>query len=514
MTLLGRLCSAFTLILALASSAAYAADFKLAGVFGDKMVLQRGCEVPVWGWGQPGAEVSVDFAGQAVSGKVGDDGKWSVKLKPMDASSEGRDMKASSAGREIYMKDVLVGEVWVCSGQSNMQFGLGGASDGPAAVGDKEFSTIRFTNVNNDLSPVRLEDFKTPPAKWKTVSKSSMGAVSAVSFFFAKELQAKLNVPVGLVVSAWSGSKIMTWIPKDSLPASLDDSAKMGEEAKYVQIWNGNDFETAKKLILEDMDQSKLDYVRSWSKQKLYWRILHCFPGWTFNAKISPLKPFAIRGVLWYQGEDDHSFGMKYSDFLTCMASAWSKEWGKELPFFIVMLAPFHYEREGQVPAFWMAQLDAASKIKGSGVSCTVDVGDANDIHPKRKGPVGERLALAALKSLFNDANSSPGPVFSSASFSGSSVSVEFNNAGPGLKSEGDLKGFELAGEDLKFAPAKASVSGASTVAVEAPEGMKPRFVRYAWSNTPQCSLFNGDGLPALPFSTEWIASHSAASPK
>ncbi len=505
--------AAFCLCFAMAA-AAFAADFKAAKVFADRMILQRGVEAPVWGWAEPGAEVAVEFAGQRKSAKAASDGKWLLKLSPMEASYEGRDFKISSGGREIFFKDVLVGEVWLCSGQSNMQFDLSRSEGGPEAVAAAEFPAIRVMNIPNELSSVKLDDFKAPPEKWKSVSKATMGGVSAVGFFFAKELQAKLKVPVGLIVSAWPGSQVITWIPKDSIPKALDDSARMGDESKYIKIWNENDSKTAQKLILEDMEKSQFGYVKHWASEKLYWRILHCFPGWTFNAKLSPLKPYAVRGVLWYQGEDNHAMGMRYSDYLTCMAGAWSKEWGQDLPFFIIFLAPYKYEREGQLPEFWMSQIDAAKKIKGSEVVNTIDIGNATDIHPKKKAPAGERAALAALKKCFGYANSAPGPVLKSADIKGAEVLLLFDNVAEGLKAEGELQGFEIAGKDGKFVPAKAKVSGKGEVVVESAETPSPAFVRYAWSNTPSATLFNSEGLPALPFSTEWNAKHSAASGK
>ena len=498
-------------------ASAFGADFRLAGVFSDRMVLQRSVEVPVWGWGEPGAQVDVDFAGAKGSAKVGEDSKWELKLKPMDASSEGRELKASSGAKEIVCKDVLVGDVWLCSGQSNMAFGLSGAEGAKELIASNEFPTIRFVNIGEQLSSERKDDFIKKPGAWKVVSKSSMD-VSAVAFYFARGLQKKQNVPVGLIISAWGGSKIITWTPKNDIPASfmdtvnhdIGDTVKADEEARFAKIWNENDIETAKKIVLEEMSHSSKSWVRDWSEKKLYWRMLHCFPGWTFNAKISPLKPYAIKGVLWYQGEDDHGMGYRYSTYLINLAEAWRKEWKSDLPFFIVMLAPFKYEHNDQLPIFWMSQMDAAKKLGKSEVACTIDIGNADNIHPTKKEQAGDRLALAALKVCFGDKNSAPGPLFKSASFDGSKATVVFDNAAEGLKAEGDLVSFEIAGADKNFVPAKASISGKDSVIVEAEGVAKPEFVRYAWINTPKASLFNTEGFPALPFSTAWLPPEQA----
>jgi sialate O-acetylesterase len=297
--------------------------------------------------------------------------------------------------------------------------------------------------------------------------------VSAVAFFFAKNLQQKLEVPVGLIISAWEGSVIQTWMPKDDIPDSLSD-IKQAAGRNAVAL--------------------------------------------TFNAKINPMIPVAIKGVIWYQGEENHGLGMKYSDYLTCMAGAWRKAWGSDLPFLIVMLAPHTYEgvpekfpgEKGCLPPFWMAQLDAAKRLKITGVACTIDVGSTQDnIHPRQKEPVGERLAIAAMKLCYGAGNSAPGPIFKSVVFNGKTADVTFDNVAQGLKLNGDPNGLEIAGADKKYAPAKATLLGkdTDTVVLQSDAVAQPAFIRYAWSNTPGWSVYNSEGLPALPFSTEWNAS-------
>jgi 6-phosphogluconolactonase (cycloisomerase 2 family) len=511
--LLGVLLLVFTL--SAAGAGEPPAALKVAGIFADGMVLQRGVKVPVWGWGAPGAKVTVEFAGQRRDATVEDDGKWSLSLAPLKASSNGSELKVSSGGEVIVFKDVLVGEVWLCSGQSNLQRNLSESDTGLETVAHSNFPDIRFVIIPHALSPVRQDDFIKRPPAWRPVNKTNTD-VSAIAFFFAKSLQQKLGVPVGLIISAWEGSVIQTWIPKDRLPDSLTNGIKsvLGDEAKYVKIWNENDSATAQKLILEEMAQSPKNFVREWANQKLYWRPLHCFPGWTFNAKINPLIPFAIKGVLWYQGEDNHAMGIRYSDYLTCMATAWRKEWNSDLPFFIVMLAPYKYESPEQLPAFWMAQMDAARRLKNAEVVCTVDLGNPDNIHPRQKEPVGERIAMAVMKRCFGAHNSSPGPVFKSVSFKGGAASVVFDNVAQGLEFKGDTTGFEIAGEDGKFVPAQATISGKDSVILQSGEVPHPVFIRYAWNNTPLASLFNSEGLSAIPLSTEWNASHGAAADK
>lgn len=481
-----------------------AEPLKAAAVFTDKAILQRGCEVPVWGWASPNESVAVEFAGQKAQAKTGAGGEWSVKLKPLDASFEGRQLKISSGSSQIVLNDVVVGDVWLCSGQSNMQFNLASAEGGKEAAAESKGLSLRFIEIPNELSKEPLSDLKAR-VSWVEAAPDNAWRVSAVGFFFAREMRRKLDAPQGLIVSAWPGSQVVTWIPKEALPASLYDHAKDAEEEEYAKLWANPDRKAAEAAVLERMASSNNELFKIWAKEKLHWRSLHLFPGWTFNAKILPLAPYAIKGVLWYQGEDNHAMGMKYSEYLQLLAASWRKEWkNPSLPFFIALLAPFKYEREGQLPAFWTAQADAAKRMGHAAIVSTIDIGNANDIHPKKKEPLGERFALAAMKECFKASNSSPGPLFKSCSSSGAKALVRFENAAGGLKADGEtLSGFELAGADKAFVPAEAVLEGKDSVALSAPSVAKPVYVRYAWSNTPNANLKNSEGLPAMPFSSE-----------
>jgi sialate O-acetylesterase len=445
---------------------ASAADFTVAGIFADGMVIQRGVEVPVWGRGSRGAKVTVEFAGRKQSTKVAGDGKWRLNLAPLEASSAAAELKVITDGEVFVFKDVLVGDVWLCSGQSNIQRNLTEADNGVESLAKDEFPTIRFVIVPHQRAEGRQDDFKVAPGIWHPVNKSNL-TVSAVGFFFARRLVQNLHVPVGLIISAWEGSVITTWAPRDGIPVALNPDKSVGL---------------------------------------------------TFNAKINPMIPFAIKGVVWYQGEENHGMGMKYADYLTCMANAWRRDWGSNLPFLIVMIAPHTYEgvpeqfpsERGKLPEFWMAQLDAVRRLKNAEIACTVDVGNArNDIHPRQKEAVGERLAMAAMKLCFGESNSAPGPLFKSVDFQGGTAAVTFDHIAQGLKLTGDRGGFEIAGADRKYAPTKAALAGRDVVILKSDAVAQPAFVRYAWSNTPGWSVFNSEGLPAIPFSTEWNGTHA-----
>ncbi len=350
-----------------------------------------------------------------------------------------------------------------------------------------------------------MDDLKQPHQSWQAVNINKT-KVSAVSFYFAKSIQEKLGVPVGLIVSAWGGSLIGTWIPKEGMPSGFNANidAENSDEKEFAKIWNENSQDVAQQLTLDAMSRSPSEQMKKWAAGRHYWRPLQKFPSWTYNAKISPLKPFTLKGVIWYQGEENHSMGMKYADYLTALIKSWRQEWGQEFPFFIVMIAPYKYQSQEQLPEFWMAQLASSRKAGNSEVVCTVDLGDPTNLHPSKKEPGRPTTRLAVLKRCFGAQNSSPGPMFKAVSFQGKIASVLFDNCAGGLKIDGASTGFEIAGLDKKFSPGKAVVIAENSIAIQSDSVDEPRFVRYAWNNTPVPSLYNSEGLPAIPFSTAW----------
>ncbi len=419
------------------------ADVKLPGIFGSHMILQRGRPLPIWGWADPGEEVSVHFAGIRVDVKADDKGAWSVKLPTQEASRTGRPLTVRGKNK-VELEDVLVGEVWVGSGQSNMEWTLAQCSDAREAIAGADQPMIRLFQVPKVKAKAPAADVN---ARWEVCSPQSVGRFSGVLYHFGLRLHEDLGVPVGLVNSSWGGSSIEPWTPTEK------ESGEM------------------------------------------------------YNGMIAPLQPFAIRGVVWYQGETNvlRKDGLAYRDKMEALIKGWRRTWGQHLPFYFVQIAPWSGSYgPGELPALWEAQV-ASLKIPGTGMVVTTDlVDDIRDIHPTNKKDVGNRLALWALARDYGKKDLVySGPLFKSMKIEGYKVRIRFAHVGGGLKSRDgkDLNEFEVAGADGKFVPAKAFIEG-DAVVVLAKAVPSPTQVRFGWHTVAKPNLMNKEGLPASPFQT------------
>ncbi len=419
------------------------ADVKLPSVLGSHMVLQRDKPLPIWGWADPGEEVAVEFAGQTKSAKAGDKGDWKITLEPV--KSDGKPHELTVKGKNtIKLEDVLIGEVWVGSGQSNMEWSLAASKNSREAIAAAKHPNIRLFHVPKVQTKEPAKDVK---AAWHICTPESVPHFSGVLYYFGVRLQKELDVPVGLINSSWGGSPIEPW--------TITDKGSGG----------------------------------------------------MYNGMIAPVMPFAIRGVIWYQGESNVGQGMKYRDRMEALIKGWRKTWGQEMPFYFVQIAPWSHYGAGALPPLWEAQV-ATLKIPHTGMAVTTDlVDDINDIHPKNKLDVGNRLALWALAKVYGKKDVVySGPLFKSMKIDGNKVILSFAHTGGGLKSRDDkpLSEFEIAGEDGKFVPAEAVIDG-DTVVVQAKGVEKPTQVRFGWRKTANPNLENKEGLPASPFRTkEW----------
>ena len=450
------------------------ATVRPAAMFSNHAVLQRGIAVPVWGFAENGEKVTVKFQNQELS-TVAENGKWMVKLAPLSVG--GPYTMTISGNNTIELTDILVGEVWVCSGQSNMQFGLGEASNAKEAIAAATDSKIRLLSVPCTTSWTPKDDIQ---ASWAVCSPETVPSFSAVGYFFGRDLRKALDVPIGLINTSWGGTIAETWTSPDALKT-------IPECAPWVA----------------DMNEKKPDGPNN--------------PSVLYNAMINPLVPYAIKGAIWYQGESNVGEASIYRTLFPTMINSWRTAWGEgDFPFLFVQLAPFSaIQSEPQESDWWAelreAQLMTLKNCPKTGMAVITDVGDPVDIHPKQKEPVGARLALAARKIAYGQDIVYSGPIYKGMKIEGNNVTLYFDHVGGGLiakdilslSKDGELKGFAIAGADKKFVWATATIVDGNKVVVNNASVANPIVVRYGWAAYPVVNLYNKENLPASPFRTD-----------
>ncbi len=488
-------------------AALHAAELKLAAVFGDHMVLQREKPVAVWGWADAGEPVTVSFAGQSKSATAGTDGKWSLKLDVLAASTEPRTLFVTGKeGHKVEVKDVLVGEVWLGSGQSNMEMAVGGAAHAAAEQAAANFPLIRYYGEASGPAKTPQSEGK---GAWQVCTPANVRRFSATLYFFGREIHREVGVPVGLINSSVGATHIEAWVSGDA--QSSDPETKVEYDAQLNGWLN---FDQAKlsadypkklaawKLAVEHGTAGIKD--KPWSPGSTIAHIRRKGPpAGLYNGKIVNLAPFTLRGILWYQGESNAGNPGLYHKQLTQLVTSWRMLWNDEMPFAWVQLPNFTSPGEG-----WPRMREAMLKtleLPKTGMAITIDIGDAKNIHPTNKQEVGRRLSLWALGTVYGkNVPAISGPLPSGSTISGNAITVSFNHTNGGLKSitGGPLTGFQIAAADQQWKPAEAKIVG-ETVVVSSPEVAQPIAVRYAWKDWPDYSLANGAGLPASPFRTD-----------
>ena len=499
------------------------AEVKLPHVIGSNMVLQREMPVPIWGWADPDEQVTVKLAGNRVTTTADHKGNWMVKLPALEAP--GPHKMTVTASNTIELTDILVGEVWLCSGQSNMAMLVKDMRDGEAEVAAANYPQIRLLEVPTILSGWPEPDID---ANWlqctpQTIVTGRWGGFSAVAYFFGRELHRELGVPVGLINASWGGSYIEPWTPPEGF-ALVPELAYITEKIEKTNSDYRSVFETvldqyeawirkARKSLADEgrVPPGLPEYPHhpfTITDPKAYpWR-----PTGLYNSMIHPLIPFAIRGAIWYQGESNLDDGMLYHKKMKALIGGWRKLWGQgDFPFYFVQLAPFRYKNwpskditPTSLPEIWQAQLKTLS-IPNTGMAVTTDIADLNDIHPKNKQDVGKRLVLWALAKTYGRTDLVySGPFYRSMSIQGATIRIDFDHVGTGLASSDDkaLTWFEIAGHDEKFVKADARISG-TAVLVWSDEVAEPLAVRFAWHQEAAPNLINKEGLPASPFRTD-----------
>jgi sialate O-acetylesterase len=476
------------------------AEVRLNPLFTDHCVLQRDLAVPVWGTAAPGEDVVVTFGRQTRKAKADADGRWMVRLDKMSASDEPRVLKAGDA----QASDVLVGEVWLCSGQSNMQWPLHQTSNATSAIASAADESLRLFQVPRVASDTPVDAVA---ANWDVASPGSVSNFSAVAYYFGRDLRRALKVPVGLVLSAWGGTPAEAWTPRpllESHPAlrSIIENYEKSEgefDAEKARVkfkkdlasWS-NRVEVAKASGQPPPGRPRLEPKPSTTPKR---------PACLYNGLIHPLVPYAMRGAIWYQGESNNGRALEYETLLPVMIDAWRKDFGvRPFPFIQVQIAPY----QGMSPAIREAQLRIARKHPDTYMAVTADVGEEKDVHPRNKEPVGVRLARIALARVYGRRMEDSGPVFAGMTVAGGKAVLRFDHAVGGLVArDGKLVNFTVApAGSTNFVPAQARMEG-SKVVVEGEGIAAPGAVRYCWTNWFQGDLFNGAGLPASPFRTD-----------
>jgi len=459
-------------ILIVASTAGFA-ELKLPAMFTSGAVLQQGSPAPVWGWADPGAEVSVVFAGQTKTATADAEGEWTVTLDALETNAEPATITVTSGSETLDVENVLVGEVWYCSGQSNMEWVVGNS----VKTEDIDFNTlpmIRHIKVPHVRVGEPADDFV---GEWQVCDENTVNGFTAVGFYHAYFLNRELNVPIGLIGCNWGGTKIEPWTP----PAGFD--------------------------AVDELDPATLSDTST-----------------MYNGMTAAVQPYAVAGAIWYQGESNGGEGITYFHKMRALIAGLRATWEiDDLPFYFVQLA--NYREPNPEPAGgdgWAlhreAQLQTISAVENSGMAVIIDIGEAGDIHPKNKYDVGKRLALWALANDYGmDDLVYSGPLYREMAVEGGTIRLAFDHVGRGLmaaKKEGpqsiepptpvdELAGFAIAGEDKVWVWADAKIDG-DTVVVSSPDVEAPVAVRYGFSNNPDTvNLYNEEGLPASPFRTD-----------
>ena len=474
---------------------------KLPSFFSDHMVLQRGMPVRVWGWADAGESVRVDFEGQSVAVKASDNGQWVAWLRPL-ISAGPLDLTVT-ASNIVVIHDCLVGEVWLGSGQSNMEFATNNVAGRDWELAHADYPMIHLIKVRHAVSEQPAGDVS---GSWQVCSSETVKSFSAVEYFFGRHLHERLAVPVGLIESDWGGTPAQSWISRQALETDpslqyvLDEWDKVLANYPDAKERYDRQLEAWNQAVAAAQAAGKTPPNRPGAPAGPGHPNT---PGGLYNGMIAPLAGYAMRGAIWYQGESNASeaHAWLYRRLFSAMIEDWRNRWAEgDFPFYFVQLA--NYKSNGWWPILRESQT-AALRLANTAMAVTIDVGMSANIHPTDKQDVGLRLALAARALTYGEPIEYSGPVFQTAAREGGAMRVYFTHADQlQARGGGAIAGFEVAGADGQFVEAQARVEGA-TVVVSSPQVEAPEAVRYAWADDPVCNLINGSALPAGPFRSD-----------
>lgn len=501
-------------------------------IFNSHMVLQRNLPAPVWGWDKPGAEVTVNFAGQTHKASADKDGRWQIKLNPLPANTTGQQMIISNAtGEKINYNNILIGDVWICSGQSNMEWSVKQSHNPQGEIPTANHPLIRLFDVQGHIISSSPQQRLQRPSIWQPCSPKAVTNFSAVGYYFGRELLQQSGVPIGLVGTNWGGTRVEPWTP----PVGFRKQPELNAISKNVdaQLINTPTGKTAW--------QNYAQAVSEWSAElsKCVAEGLsvpaapvspgprnHNEPCSIYNAMVHPLVGYGVRGAIWYQGESNSGEGIQYLPKLKALVEGWREIWQQpaDFPFYfyVVKLAQFHQHTDDPKGGDGFARIrvaqDRIQELPHTGVASAIDIGNARDIHPKNKQDVGKRLALWALRDVYGKKDTVvSGPTYKEMKVEGSTATIHYNHVGGGLMvakkkdpfqpvlatPDAQLASFAICGADRKWHWADAVIEG-NTIKVSSPAVAEPVAVRYAYrSNPAKANLYNKEGLPAIPFRTD-----------
>lgn len=491
------------LVFLMSISASACCEVALPKILSSHMVLQRGRPIHLWGWADPGEQVNATLQSATASTKADGLGHWSIYLPPEQA---GGPYQLTIAGtNSIVLEDVLIGDVWFASGQSNMQLPLMGfpgsavVSNGEEEIRNANQPRLRLLHIPDNASPYPQQD---QPASWTLCTPETAASFSATAYFFGREIASREHVPVGLIDSTWGGTPAEAWVSMDSIGA---DASLMPVFAEWAET--SDDYVDLGRLIAKEKREAAAAQAAGQPAPEHPWHpnLDSWDPSWLYNGMIAPAINYPIKGVIWYQGEANTGVqrAAMYERIFPALIQDWRKQWqGGNFPFLYVQISSFT-----SVPAEdWPVVREAQRRtlfLANTAMAVTIDIGNPTNVHPADKQDVAARLALAARALAYGEQVEYSGPDFRQTSIQGSQINVWFDHASDGLIAKGGAPtGFEIAGEDKKFVPATARIDGKS-VAVSSSQVQEPKYVRYGWANSPTVNLFNQAGLPASPFTSE-----------
>ncbi len=495
------------------------AELSVPHFFSDHMVLQRERPATIWGKATPGAEIKITFKNQSATIQTGADGKWRTQIQTGPADATGATLTITNGTDKIQIADVLVGEVWFASGQSNMFYTMNRSPEYAGLIAESNHPALRMFNAPLVTAAENQDDIE---GIWQTTTPETTPGFSAVAFFFARKLHLELGIPVGVIKSAWGGKPVETFTSREALNTLPATKALVDATLKDAASYDQAKADTAYATKLEQWkttmaaakgkspeERKRLPKKPDAPKPPL---LTEGKPGVLFASMIHPFAGYTMRGAIWYQGEGNAKAGaVPYDQTLPLMINDWRKRWNDEFSFYYVQLASYHAPSTAPgTPDSWALTQDRMRLVLNTtpktGMAITNDVGEANDIHPKNKKDPGERLARWALAKDYGQNLTYSGPLFRTSQTRDKAIRVTFDQCGTGLKSSdgSPLKRFEIAGSDKTWHWADAKIDGTDSVLISSPQVPQPAAVRYAWAANPEgANLVNSEGLPTSVFRTD-----------